>query len=100
MSFEPIGNSLHLVTQKYSLGRQAHASLVCRQVYRFFEDRYPDYVDMWVPQKLESGVLFIQVLDSSAASELFLRLHEIRESLQKTEIQDIVEIRIVRRSFS
>ena len=100
MSFEPIGSSLHLVTQKYSLGRQAHASLVCRQVYRFLEEQYPLYVDLWIPQKLESGVLYIQALESSAASELFLRLHEIRESLQKTEIKDIIEIRIVRHSFS
>lgn len=97
MSFEPIKSSLMMAAQKYSLGKQAEASLVCRKVSQMFKNSYSTYAHAWTPQKYESGVLFVRAGDSSASSDLFLRLHDILNDLAKIEMPPVQEIRIVRR---
>ncbi|MCF7812735.1 DUF721 domain-containing protein [Candidatus Gracilibacteria bacterium] len=98
MSFDKASDFLFSATQKYNLGRQAQASLVCQRVRRIFNERYSELAELWAPSKYDDGVLFIQVENSSASSELFLRTHEMMELFQQMDFPEpIHEIRIVRK---
>jgi hypothetical protein len=97
MSFDKVGDFLFAATQKYNLGRQAQASLVCEKVRNIFNEKYSSLANLWAPMKYDDGVLFIQVKNSSASSELFIRTHEMMELFAEHDFPEpIHEIRIVR----
>jgi hypothetical protein len=94
MSFEKAGNFLFVAADKYKLGHQAKASLVCERTRKTIAQHYPRFVDYWEPIRSENGILTIQALDAAAA-ELFIRSHELLEHLQKVDFPEkITEIRI------
>ncbi len=99
MSFEKAGDFLFLAAQKYKLGHQAQASLVCERMRSFFVSEFPEFAEVWLPDKFRDGVLFVRVQNSAAASALFLKTYEILEVVRNMDWPDNVcidEIRIVR----
>ncbi len=98
MPFEPAKDFLITAAKKYNLHRQAGASLVCERVKNIFRDQYPDFKECWNPTKFENGNLVIEVTDSAASSELYLRTMELGEIFEQDEaLSSVEEVRIIRR---
>ena len=95
MSFDSAGSFLFTATQKYNLTRQAKAAMLRTRVNKFIVQNYKDQALHWKVTQFESGKLSIQVTSSAAASELFMRTHEILEGLAQIDLPEkIKEIQI------
>ncbi|MCF7830572.1 DUF721 domain-containing protein [Candidatus Gracilibacteria bacterium] len=98
MPFEQAKDFLFTATKKYNLHRQAQASLVCERVKNIFNTKYPEFTGSWIPTKFENGNLVIEVTDSAASSELYLRTMELTDIFEQDETLSVVEeVRIVRK---
>ncbi len=99
MPFQPAKDFLITAAKKYNLHRQAGASLVCERVRKIFSDQYPAFKELWTPTKFENGNLVIEVTDSAASSELYLRTMELGELFEQDEaLSSVEDVRIVRKN--
>jgi len=98
MPFEPAKDFLITAAKKYNLHRQASASLVCERVRKIFREKYPEFKEAWNPTKFENGNLVIEVMDSAASSELYLRTMELGDIFEQDEtLSSVEDVRIVRK---
>ena len=98
MAFEPAGNFLFAAARKYNLEPQALAGMICERVRKFIVQNFLEFSKSWEPIKFEAGALTIKVSDAAAGSALFLRTHEIMESLQKEDLPAKIEQILIARS--
>lgn len=97
MSFEPIGHFAGSAARKYKLEAAANAGVVTHAFGRLIAQQYPDFTSCWHATKTRDQVLFVEVTDSAAGSELFLRTHEIIDHMNSVNAAfSLREIRIVR----
>ena len=93
MTFSKAGDFLSLAAQKYKMSDQVRASIVCTRAKKILAREFEEMKDEWLPKKYENGKLTIKVANSSAASALFLRTHEILEIFDAEEFPDKIKIK-------
>ena len=97
MSFRKAGDFLFLAAKKYNLSDQALAALICERVRKLFLESFSEFASLWMPCKFCDGVLYVEVKNAAASSELFLRTHELLDILSTKDLPEkIRDIRIVR----
>jgi len=97
MGFDLAGKFLEVAAQKFKLAGVAKSSLACERARKILAEKYPDFCEIWIPQKFENGKLTISVKNSAASSELFLRTHEILEVFEKRDFPERVEEIVISR---
>lgn len=97
MSFEPAKNFLQSAARRFHLEPQLVGGLVLKGAQEVIKDKYPSFVDMWIPKAFQTHTLTIQAVGSLASSQLYMRQEEFLESMKKLSLPArINEIKIVR----
>ncbi len=98
MSFEPAGKFIFTAAKKYNLHKQAASGLLIQRVNRCIEELYPEYLNIWVPQKFKNGKLTIKTANASASSALFMKTHMLIKRINQEDLpQKVLEISIQRK---
>jgi hypothetical protein len=86
MSFASIKNFLPRAADRYKLGDQVNASLVCQRSRKCIAQKFPDYDDSWVPKKFVKGVLHITPQNSSARAQLYIQKNKLLSVFRQDDV--------------
>lgn len=89
MSFASIKNFLPRAVDRYNLGDQVNASLVCQRARKCIAQNFSQYDDSWIPKKFVNKVLHIKCSNSSARAQLYMQKEHI---LRKFRADDMLRV--------
>ncbi|MDH3324954.1 MAG: DUF721 domain-containing protein [Candidatus Peregrinibacteria bacterium] len=93
MVFNKAGDFLSIAAKKFKMSDQVVASVICTRTKKILEREFESMSKFWNPKKYKNGKLTIQAENSAAASDLFLRTHDILELFETEEFPDNTKIR-------
>lgn len=97
MSFEPAKNFLQNAARRFHLEPQLVGGIVLQASKEVIKNKYPAFVDSWIPKSFQTHTLTIQAVGSLASSQLYMRQEEFLESLAAFPLPaKVKEIKMIR----
>jgi len=92
MGFSSAKDFIFLAAKKYNLDNHAVAALICEKTRQIIAKNFPQYAELWEPQKFVAGKLSISAKNSAASSELFLKTNQLLDFLLDEDLPQKVEV--------